>query len=183
MAPAAPTPREILLLSLLLFILLITQSPSLPKSELAKPEPKANLSAVPPTLSRPKTIDTQLKWSASPVPQTKVVSHVPGKYHAAISSCILTLSSGWTIFDRLYILKGVLYIVSDEPRTVPDVRFIYSKGIFILPGPEAAETRIPSEEDIRIISSSEAKKLFGTGAQIMDGVTVRVLLFADHNCG
>ena len=98
-----------------------------------------------------------------------------------ISSSALTLSSGWTIFDRLYILKGVLYIVSDEPRTVPDIRFIYSKGIFTEPGPEAAETRIPSDEDIRIVSSSEAKKLFGTGAQIMDGVTVRALLFADHS--
>lgn len=155
MAPAAPTPREILLLSLLLFILLITHSSSSPKSGLPRPAPKDNISAVPPTLSHSKTVDTQLRWSTLPVPQTRIVSHVPG----------------WTIFDRLYIMKGVLYIVSDEPRTVPDIRFIYSKGIFTEPGPEAAETRIPSDEDIRIVSSSEAKKLFGTGAQIMDGVT------------
>jgi phage tail sheath gpL-like len=71
-------------------------------------------------------------------------------------------------------------MVSDEPWMVPDIRFIYSKGVSIQPGPEAAETCIPSAEDIRIISGSEAKKLFGAGAQIMGGVTVHALFFADH---
>jgi hypothetical protein len=80
---------------------------------------------------------------------------------------------GWTVFDKLYILKGVVYIVSDHRSSIPDVRFIYSKALFILEGKEAEQSRLPTQEDIRVISTKEAKKLFGTGAQIIDGVTVR----------
>ncbi|TFK20596.1 hypothetical protein FA15DRAFT_707948 [Coprinopsis marcescibilis] len=101
---------------------------------------------------------TRVTWDAEKgprtVPQTRVVAHVPG----------------WTVFDRLYILKGVVYIVSDEPATVPDVQFIYSKGLFIENGATAEESRIPTDEDIQVISTKEARRLFGTGAQVIDGV-------------
>lgn len=80
---------------------------------------------------------------------------------------------GWTIFDRLYILKGVVYIVSDEPTAVPDVQFIYSKGLFIENGATAEEARLPTDKEIRVISTHEARRLFGTGAQVIDGVNVR----------
>ena len=86
-------------------------------------------------------------------------------YHEAV---------GWTIFDKLYIFKGVVYIVSDEPSTVPDLRFIFSNGMMISPGTEAELERLPTDEDIQVISTKQAKKLFGsTGAEIMDGVSVR----------
>ncbi|GLB38269.1 putative protein of unknown function (DUF563) [Lyophyllum shimeji] len=99
-------------------------------------------------------LGAHLSWGSSPVPQTKVLAHVPG----------------WTIFDRLYIFKGVVYIVSDEPTKVPNVTHIYSKGLFIENGIEAQASRLPTDEDIQVISSKEAKTLFGTGAHRLDGV-------------
>ena len=77
------------------------------------------------------------------------------------------------MFDKLYLVKGILYIVSDRPSLVPDIRFIYSKALFIKEGRAAEQSRLPTEKEIRVISTKEAKKLFGIGAQIIDGVTVR----------
>ncbi len=82
------------------------------------------------------------------------------------------LSAGWTIFDKLYILNGIVYIVSDDQKSLPDVSFILSKGIFIALGLEAEVTRLPTDKDIQVISTEEARQLFGTGASIIDGVTV-----------
>jgi len=96
-----------------------------------------------------------LSWGTSPVPQTKILAHVPG--------C--------SIFDKLYIFKGIVYIVTNEPSKVPNITDIYSKGLFIENGKEAILSRLPTDEDIRIISTKQAKQLFGTGATIMDGVT------------
>ncbi|KAJ7058167.1 hypothetical protein C8F01DRAFT_1027665 [Mycena amicta] len=47
---------------------------------------------------------------------------------------------------------------------------MYSKGMEIFPGKEAEDSRLPGDEDIQIITTVEAKKLFGTGAAIVDGV-------------
>ena len=80
--------------------------------------------------------------------------------------------TGWTIFDRLYIFKGVVYIVSDSHSTIPDVQFIYSKGIRIQPGTKAEEERLPTDREIRVITTQEARRLFGTGAQLIDGTNV-----------
>jgi len=63
--------------------------------------------------------------------------------------------------------------VSDHPSTIPDVQFISSKGIYILPGKEAEDSRLPTKNEIQVISSKQAKKLFGkTSAQIIDGFSV-----------
>jgi hypothetical protein len=80
------------------------------------------------------------------------------------------------VFDQLYILKGVVYIVTDSPSTIPDLSSIFSKGIYILPGPQNEPLRLPTDEDIRIISSTLAKELFGSGIQTIDGNTVRFTL-------
>jgi hypothetical protein len=82
--------------------------------------------------------------------------------------------TGWTIFDRLYIFKGVVYIVSDSHSSIPDVQFIYSKGIRIQPGTKAEEERLPTDREIRVITTQEARRLFGTGAQLIDGTTVSI---------
>ncbi|KAJ7465288.1 hypothetical protein FB451DRAFT_1488942 [Mycena latifolia] len=102
--------------------------------------------------------DTRLTWDASQVPQTKIIAHVPG----------------WSIIDRLYIFKGVVYIVSDEPQKIPDPAAMYSKGVDIEVGVEAEMARLPDDTDIRIVSTAEARALFGTGAQILDGVTLNL---------
>lgn len=79
------------------------------------------------------------------------------------------------MFDKMYLLNGTVYLVSDEPETFPDRKFITSAGINIENGPEAVAARLPTDKDLRVISTAEAKKLFGTGANRVQGVTVRIL--------
>lgn len=85
---------------------------------------------------------------------------------------ITTPITGWTIFDRLYMLNGTLYVVSDEPETIPELKRIISTAIFIENGPVAQANRIPTDKDMRIITTAEAKRLFGVDAARLDGVTV-----------
>ncbi|SRR6266404_4656904 len=87
---------------------------------------------------------------------------------------MLTSLRGWTIFDKMYIYNGTVYLVSDEPETFPDRKFMTSPGAIIENGPDKFAARLPSDKDMRIISTSAARKLFGTGANRVQGVTVRV---------
>ncbi|KAF9561323.1 hypothetical protein CPC08DRAFT_742558 [Agrocybe pediades] len=80
----------------------------------------------------------------------------------------------WTVFDKLYIFKGIVYIVTDHPTTVPDVQFIYSKALSIKPGAEAEAERLPTKDEIQVITTKQAHKLFGTSAQTIDGFTFLV---------
>jgi hypothetical protein len=81
---------------------------------------------------------------------------------------------GWTIFDKMYIFNGTVYLVSDEPETFPDRKFMTSSGAIIENTAESVAARMPTDKDLRIISTSAARKLFGTGANRIQGVTVRV---------
>ncbi|KAL0578940.1 hypothetical protein V5O48_003031 [Marasmius crinis-equi] len=82
--------------------------------------------------------------------------------------------SGWTIFDKLYFLKGVAYVVTDDPSQVPETAAMYHKGGKIDHNPQGKYLRRPADEDIRIISTREAKQLFGSGAQVIGGMTFLV---------
>ncbi|KAF9534533.1 hypothetical protein CPB83DRAFT_755760 [Crepidotus variabilis] len=85
------------------------------------------------------------------------------------------VSIGWTIFEKLYIYKGVFYVVSDTPATVPELQFIISKGIYIKPANVGEEERLPSDHEMKVISTKQAKKLFGgSSAQVMDGHSLLV---------
>lgn len=66
-----------------------------------------------------------------------------------------------------------MYIVADNSSTIPDLNAIYSKGIFILPGRETEASRFPTDKDIRVITTTQAKQLFGSRIQTIDGNTVR----------
>ena len=79
---------------------------------------------------------------------------------------------GWTIFDRLYLLNGTLYVVSDEPEKVPERLYMISTGIFITNDPEDVARRAPTDKEMRIISTVEARQMFGTEAERLDGVSV-----------
>ncbi|KAJ6557205.1 hypothetical protein DFH09DRAFT_1163356 [Mycena vulgaris] len=158
MGLAPPSKREILLCCVLLFGLYLIFVPEAHQQFVSVPAP------VSPPPSRPKTpntsvvqegYETRMSWAASQVPETRIIAHVPG----------------WSIIDRLYIYKGVVYIVSNKPEEIPDLAEIYSKGVDIEVGEEAENARLPDEKDIRIVSTAEARALFGTGAQILDGVT------------
>ena len=90
------------------------------------------------------------------MPDTVVVAHVPG----------------WTMFDRLYALNGTLYVVTDDPASVPDRSLMISKALRIANGPVEAAKRLPTDNELQVISTAGAKTLFGSGADVLDGVTV-----------
>ena len=79
---------------------------------------------------------------------------------------------GWTIIDRMYVLNGTVYIVSNDPSSVPPIRHITSSGYRIENGEEQVKLREPSDRDMRVISSDEAARLFGKGASRIEGVSV-----------
>ena len=159
MAPSPPTGREVLILITLLISLVFLSNSNAPSSPLFS-HPILNTSHV------------VVPWQPTTVPETTVVTHAPGRL-SFLSLQLHLHRTGWTMFDHLYIFKGVVYIVTDSPSTIPDLSFIYSKGINIAPGRENELLRLPTDEDIRVISSTQAKQLFGSDIQTMDGNTVR----------
>ena len=185
MGTAPPTKREILLVTLLLssFLLFINFRNSaddilhsarvLRNPSSSSHSDSSSSSTNNNTLTRPKTkppildvasyphqpFRTRITWETSKdVPQTKIVAHVPG----------------WTIFDRLYTYKNTIYIVSDDPTSIPSPQFILSKALYIENGAAAEESRLPTDKEMRVISTLEARRLFGSGAQIIDGVNFYV---------
>jgi hypothetical protein len=173
----APTQRELLLVSLLFIALLTFSSTRLSNQGLTR----IDLSSVwhetprPPKPSGLPTLpsDTRLSWGTSKVPRTRIIAHVPGECVLDVHLFVLTLLPGWTIFDKMYIYNGTVYLVSDEPETFPDRKFMTSSGAIIELDPETVPGRMPTDKDMRIISTSAARKLFGTGANRIQGVTVR----------
>ena len=73
----------------------------------------------------------------------------------------------------MYIFNGTVFLVSDEPEIFPDRKYITSPGINIDNSPEMVAARLPTDDDMRVISTSTARKLFGTGANRIQGVSVR----------
>ena len=89
MAPFVPTVREICLLAVLL-TLLIVFTVNLPHDQRTLKDivgpytvyEAGDVSTIAPTLENQYTLQTlnkPLRWDAGPVPETKIVAHVPGK--------------------------------------------------------------------------------------------------------
>ncbi|TFY62377.1 hypothetical protein EVG20_g6724 [Dentipellis fragilis] len=161
MHSSAPTQREIVLVVLLLTSLIFffrngtsVRHPTLDAnfldSEQASSHSEKSRLAIPPLPQ-----NTRLSWGSESVPRTRIVAHVPG----------------WTIFDKMYVFNGTFYIVTDEPEVIPERKYMISAGIPIVNGPEQAAARLPTDKHMRVITAEEAKKLFGTGANRMQGVT------------
>lgn len=79
MASAAPTRREVVLVTLLLVFLLLISRPSNTTKPTRTGHNTYNTSVA---NGSPQayhdTANTRLTWGSSPVPQTKVLAHVPG---------------------------------------------------------------------------------------------------------
>jgi hypothetical protein len=169
---APPTAREITLLFILLVFLLVTSSnltSSLQSDQLGShlfsqplPETHHNHNVTHANgVMEPKRFETVLSWGESEkVPDTVIVAHVPG----------------WTILDRLYALNGTLYVVTDDPASVPDRKLIISTAMRIVSGPEERAKWVPTDRELQVISTTDAKTLFGSGADVLDGVTVRLVI-------
>ncbi|KIM64039.1 hypothetical protein SCLCIDRAFT_116178 [Scleroderma citrinum Foug A] len=100
---------------------------------------------------------TRLSWSSESdvPPQTNIVLHAPG----------------WTVFDNLYVANGTVFVVTNQPETVPPREMLISTGIELRNDAESVAARLPTNHEMRIISIEEARELFGDGATLVDGVT------------
>ena len=72
-------------------------------------------------------------------------------------------------------MNGTVYVVIDDPEFVPDRNTITSTGVNIGNGAEAIAARLPTDREFRVIMPDEARELFGTSADLVDGTTVRGL--------
>lgn len=70
-------------------------------------------------------------------------------------------------------LNGTVFVVTDEPDSIPDRARMTSTAVNIANGPEAVAARQPTDRELRVVSTDEARKLFGTSAELIDGITVR----------
>ena len=176
-----PTRRELLIVCLLLVGLILLSRPSTEGFRIQNPFRSdeggdALNSIIPDFLDdiekhggtvNGKLWDTQLVWRGGRVPETTVVAHTHGvsRRNVVGRAGKLTVMLGWTVLDKLYIKNGTMYIVSDNRASIPDVKEVMSKGVFVKNGPEEERKRLPTSEDIQVISTREAKRLFGTSAQ------------------
>jgi len=120
---------------------------------------------LPPPPSSPSTADISHE-----IPQTELVSHAPG----------------WTIFRNLYMADGTLFIVTSNPDSFPDIRFMTSTGLPAENTPESIADRMPTSRDMSLITPEEARRRWG-GEQStsepnrifpVDGTTVRLVLLS-----
>lgn len=72
--------------------------------------------------------------------------------------------SGGTIFDRLYVLNGTLYVVTSEPESMPELKLIVSSGADIGHSAEERARRLPTDKDILVVSPAEAQRIFKSHA-------------------
>ncbi|KAH7883159.1 hypothetical protein F5I97DRAFT_1815379 [Phlebopus sp. FC_14] len=98
---------------------------------------------------------TPVSWVSRRVPTSKIVAHVPG----------------WTIFENLFVLNGTVFVVTDEPDSIPERASMTSTAVRINNGPLAVASRFPTDRELRVVTTDEARELFGTSAELIDGTT------------
>lgn len=79
---------------------------------------------------------------------------------------------GWTIFDKIYLANGTLFVVTDDTSKIPDRGLMISTGYDINNGKVEEAKRVPTDKEMQIITRKEAKRLFGGDAELIDGVSV-----------
>ena len=78
---------------------------------------------------------------------------------------LITKTLGWTVFDKLYVLNGTIFVVTSSPEAIPETKFLTSSGYDIRGGEEEVRKRLPTDKDIRIITPDDAQRLFGAQVQ------------------
>ncbi|KAG8966477.1 hypothetical protein FRC03_011926 [Tulasnella sp. 419] len=123
------------------------------------------ISKAPQAESRPKTETLADSFVAIDMePQTTILRHTPG----------------FTIFEQLYVFNGTLFVVSDEPQDIPQIRLMTSTGYEVWNPPEEIAKREPTDKDMQVISSGKAVQLFGKRGIRVKDVTVRSYPSARH---
>ncbi|PPQ76079.1 hypothetical protein CVT26_004600 [Gymnopilus dilepis] len=79
-----------------------------------------------------------------------------------------TPASGFTIFDRLYVRNGTLYVVASDSSSLPHLKFIISK-------PEdrgGGRNLDPTPQEMQVITPEQAKGVLGDHALIIEGMNM-----------
>ena len=105
------------------------------------------------TTERTTAVDTSYT-----IPETKIISHAPG----------------WTVFSNLYMSNGTVFIVTSRPNSIPDILMITSTGLPAENTPENIAARIPTSDDMAIITPEEARDMWGG-----DAGSVRSMFYVD----
>ena len=58
-------------------------------------------------------------------------------------------------------MNGTLFIVTSDPKAVPNLGFITSTGRPVLNGPDERQKQLPTDKDMQVITPSKAQELFG----------------------
>ncbi|KAF8157138.1 hypothetical protein B0H34DRAFT_657522 [Crassisporium funariophilum] len=77
-------------------------------------------------------------------------------------------SSGFTIFDRLYVWNGTIYIVTSDPSAFPPAKLIISQPKDVGGG----RNLDPTDKEMQIITPEEARVTLGERAVSVDGMTM-----------
>ncbi|KAG9045903.1 hypothetical protein FS837_005442 [Tulasnella sp. UAMH 9824] len=108
----------------------------------------------PPLLER-----TRLWWgtNVSAIPTTNIHRHVPG----------------WTLMDNVYVFRGAMYIVSDNPEQdrIPPIPNMISSGKPIRREPGDEHRREPTDQNMQVITSRRALQLFGRSVKRVEGTS------------
>ncbi|KIJ51251.1 hypothetical protein M422DRAFT_223717 [Sphaerobolus stellatus SS14] len=91
------------------------------------------------------------------LPTTQITVHVPG----------------WTVFENLYLFNGTMFVVTDEPKKIPDIKLLTSSGAWNVTTNTAVppKEREPTDKDMQIITPRKAEEIFGSHASWMDGTS------------
>ena len=112
-------------------------------------------------------------WHDGKVPTTQMRLHAPGEFLRVDTGDETNEDfQGWTVFENLYILNGTVFIVTDEPTSIPDRKLLTSSGYPLGNSVEEVAKRTPSDRDMQIISSAKAAELFGSYASLLEGTSV-----------
>jgi hypothetical protein len=71
-------------------------------------------------------------------------------------------------------LEGTIIVVTDSPERIPDPKEITSKGQKIEEHNANLEQLEPTEKEFKVISTKEARLLFGSSSIRISGVSVSV---------
>ncbi len=148
MPPFHPTPREILLLILLFGCLLfftanLQRRPGHVSDLIRSPYiVEDEVTAKPLTLETQYTLQTlnaPLSWGTGPVPETKIIAHVPGEsYFRLVRAC------GWTwlsLDTRNRRIRTIVFGPIQSPSFPPFCPFIFA-ACLLRPAPERVGRRL-----------------------------------------
>lgn len=90
--------------------------------------------------------------------------------------------TGWTLMDNVYVFKGTLYIVSDDPERdrIPHIQNMISSGKPIRKEPGDEHRREPTDQNMQVITSRQAHQMFGTSVKRVEGTSVSPMSFDRH---